>query len=118
VDSVSVGAVSSHTFDNIGANHNVSVTFTAYPATAPTGMIYINDAWLSGKTAPYILNTANTTYVLRKDITVDETAFVFGAANVILDLNQHTITYGNSIPMIVANGDFEILEIRRLPVGI
>ncbi len=69
--------------------------------------ITIDANWLSGKTAPYILGSANETYTLAQDITVDGTAFVFGGKNITLDLGGHTITYGNSTPVNVTNGGFE-----------
>jgi hypothetical protein len=71
-------------------------------------VIHINDAWLAAQgPGPYLLKQANTTYVLDTDVTVDGTAFIVGAANVELDLNGHTVTYGNSAPINVTNGGFE-----------
>src|SRR5262249_41857371 len=56
---------------------------------------------------PYLLTQANTTYVLATDVDVPGTAFVDGAANVVFDLNGHTVTYGDSAPITVTNGGFE-----------
>jgi hypothetical protein len=57
--------------------------------------------------APYILTSPSTNYILDTDVTVDGTAFVYGAKDVTLDLNGHTITYGNAAPIVVNNGGFE-----------
>src|SRR5262249_46160806 len=56
---------------------------------------------------PYVLDLANTTYILATDIRTPGTAFVATAANIELDLNGHTVTYGDSPPVSVYNGDFE-----------
>ena len=53
------------------------------------------------------LDKANTTYVLQNDVNSTGTCFAVIAANVVLDLNGHTVTYDNGAPITVANGDFE-----------
>ena len=59
--------------------------------------IVIDPAWLSARgSGPYILDQAGATYVLTTDVTVDGTAFVVLTPNITLDLNGHTVTYGNS----------------------
>lgn len=68
----------------------------------------IDAQWLiDNGPAPYMLDTASEVYRLTVDVTVDGTAFLIGEANVTLDLNGHTITYGNTSPLTVANGGFE-----------
>ena len=68
----------------------------------------INAAWLSANgPAPYILTGNCTTYRLATNVSTDGTAFVFGAAGLVLDLNGYTVTYGNASPITVANGGFE-----------
>ncbi len=75
---------------------------------AAANTIDITAAWLAQQgAAPYILSSSNTTYVLQTDVTVNGTAFVFGAKGITLDLNGHTVTYGNSAPISVTNGGFE-----------
>src|SRR2546423_13335874 len=73
------------------------------PATVP-----ITNAWLQERgSGPYLLNKPNTVYRLDTDVQTQGTAFVVGAANVVLDLNKHVVTYGNSVPIAVRNGGFE-----------
>jgi len=43
-----------------------------------------------------ILSTANETYVLTQDVSSDGTCFVISANYITLDLNGHTVTYGNA----------------------
>ena len=65
-------------------------------------------AWFAAQgPAPYLLTESGTTYVLDTDITTSSTAFVVGAANVTLDLNGHTVTYGSGASPVVTNGGFE-----------
>ena len=56
---------------------------------------------------PFILSASSQTYMLGTDVAVNGTAFVFGGKNITLDLNGHTITYGDRSPLTVANGGFE-----------
>lgn len=69
--------------------------------------IDIDQSWLNSKQPPYILSQPDTTYKLLVDVTVPETAFIDGAANVVLDLDQHTIKFGDSNPVELPNGGFE-----------
>ena len=70
--------------------------------------ISITGAWLAQQgPAPYLLTSSNETYVLDTDVTVNGTAFVVGGANITLDLNGHTVTYGNAGSPTVTNGGFE-----------
>ncbi len=65
-------------------------------------------AWFAAQgPAPYLLTESGTTYVLDTDIATSSTAFVVGAANVTLDLNGHTVTYGSGASPVVTNGGFE-----------
>ena len=64
---------------------------------------------------PYLLTGSNTNYVLDTDVTVNGTAFILGGKNVTLDLNGHTVTYGNRAPVSVANGGFEQGSGRTVP---
>src|SRR5262249_43902129 len=52
---------------------------------------------------------------LASDVRVEGTAFVVGAKNVKLDLNGHTVTYGDSPPVVVLNGGFEEGDQASLP---
>jgi len=45
---------------------------------------------------PFVLNRPNTTYVLTRDVTADGGAFVIAAPEVTLDLDGHTVTFGNN----------------------
>lgn len=47
-------------------------------------------------TACGTLNTANATYVLQNDVNTDGTCFSIVADNITLDLNGHTVTYGQA----------------------
>lgn len=70
--------------------------------------VAITPGWLRQQgRGPYILNRADTTYILETSVTTTGTAFVVLARNVTLDLNGHAVTYGNSSPITVPNGGFE-----------
>ncbi len=91
-------------FDKDGGTAFVSTTATE--EIGPT--VVINPAWLAQHGAgPYLLDQANTTYVLTTDVDTLGTAFVVGAAGVTLDLNGHTVVYGDASPVQVTNGGFE-----------
>jgi len=45
---------------------------------------------------PYVLNQADATYVLTKDIETDGTAIRIDGHGITLDLNGHTVVYGNA----------------------
>jgi hypothetical protein len=108
VDGASQGAISSYTFSNIIANHTISATFTVI-VTPPSGTIHITTAWLANQgSAPYYLSQPDTTYVLQTDVTTNGAAFAVIARNITFDLNGHTITYNNSLPITIPNGSFEI----------
>lgn len=51
--------------------------------------------------------TTAGTYVLQNDVTSNGTCFSIAASNVILDLNGHTVTYDNALPITVPNSGFE-----------
>lgn len=55
----------------------------------------------------YPLSTAGETYVLQNDCTAPRTAFIVTQNNVVLDLNGHTVTYGNDNYVEVPNHGFE-----------
>jgi len=44
---------------------------------------------------PYVLDQAGKTYILTQDISAPGTAIIINADGITLDLNRHTITYGN-----------------------
>jgi hypothetical protein len=46
---------------------------------------------------PYILDQANSVYIVTQDITADRTAFDIRADSITLDLGGHTITHGNAL---------------------
>ena len=70
--------------------------------------IHITATWLAQQgPGPYLLTSSNETYVLDTNVTVNGTAFVVGGANITLDLNGHTVTYGNAGSPTVTNGGFE-----------
>ena len=70
--------------------------------------VSIDESWLAARgPAPYVLNQAGTTYVLRTDVSSPTTAFVVAAPGVVLDLNGHTVSYQNGTPIVVPNGGFE-----------
>jgi VCBS repeat-containing protein len=95
------------------ANSNVA---TVNLMVNPVNTVLITAAWLAAQGAgPYLLTQANTNYVLQTDVTVDGTAFVVGEANITLDLNGHTVTYGNAAPVTVQNGGFELGSVRNVP---
>jgi hypothetical protein len=71
-------------------------------------VVHIDSGWVQqAGGGPILLNMPNTAYVLDTDIDVAGTAFVVGAANVSLDLNGHTVVYGDISPIQVTNGGFE-----------
>lgn len=56
---------------------------------------------------PYILDQANSVYIITEDITADKTAFEIQAENVTLDLGGHTATHGN---LLIKDLDHRILQ--------
>jgi hypothetical protein len=78
--------------------------------------IVIDSKWLANHgSAPYLLDQPDTTYVLTTDVHTTGTAFIINASNVVLDLNRHTIVYGDDQPVIVPNGGFEEGGGREVP---
>jgi hypothetical protein len=77
-------------------------------AVVATGQTIAIDAlWLQRNgPGPYLLNQANTTYVLQADVTTSATAFVIANRYITLNLNGHTVTYNNATPLAVPNGNF------------
>src|SRR4051812_32492449 len=70
--------------------------------------VNIDDAWLTANgPSPYVLIQPNTTYILAKDIVAPRTAFVVGAANIKLDLGGHSVTYGDTEPLVIPNSGSE-----------
>ncbi|HUT37451.1 MAG TPA: hypothetical protein VNE39_28480 [Planctomycetota bacterium] len=45
---------------------------------------------------PFVLDKADATYILTKDVTADGQAFVITGSNVTLDLDGHTVVFGNN----------------------
>jgi hypothetical protein len=56
---------------------------------------------------PAVLDQSDTTYLLTTDITVDDTAFIVAADRVTLDLNGHTVIFGNAYRVDIPNAQFE-----------
>lgn len=56
---------------------------------------------------PYLLNQANSIYIVTEDITADRTAFEIQAENITLDLGGHTATHGNQL---IKDLDYSILQ--------
>lgn len=54
-----------------------------------------------------ILDRPGANYVLQNDVTADGTCFAVQADNITLDLNRHTVIYGNGPVITVPNGGFE-----------
>ena len=91
-------------------------TIVILAGTASGSTVAITPGWLRQQgTGPYVLNRANTTYVLETNVTTMGTAFVVLARNVTLNLNGHTVTYGNSAPVAVTNGGFESGSGTKVP---
>jgi len=83
---------------------------------AAAAIIPIDQTWLQNNgPAPYVLSQAGATYQLETDVTTSGTAFVILNQNITLDLNGHTVTYGNSTPVTVTNGGFESGSGTNLP---
>lgn len=92
----------------ITATNSIGADTVRLLVQVSAGTTTIDSTWLTANgPAPYLLPTANTTYVLGTDVTVDGCGFVIGAANIALDLNGHTITYDNATQVVLANGGFE-----------
>jgi hypothetical protein len=88
----------------VAGGPNVVVNF----GDVQPGVVTIDPAWLQQRgPGPYVLDQGYTTYVLNTDVRTAGTAFVVAASNVALDLNQHTVTYGDAPAPVVANGGFE-----------
>jgi len=89
-------------------NGETSVLASTTIAIAAATLIPINSTWLANNgPAPYLLNQAGATYQLQTDVTANGTAFIVLNKNITLDLNGHTVTYGNSAPVPVTNGGVE-----------
>ncbi|KPJ56408.1 MAG: hypothetical protein AMS16_02490 [Planctomycetes bacterium DG_58] len=71
-----------------------SVDKTFSTRTIP-GTIHVPDDVAQGP--PYVLNKARAAYVLTKDIEADGTAIRIDGSGITLDLNGHTIVYGNAV---------------------
>lgn len=93
-------------FDIIGSN----VSLTSGGATV------INSTWKAVNAAtyggdptngPFVFDQASTTYQLPGDLTLPKSGFIVTNSGVTLDLNGHTLTYGNSPAYTVVNGGFE-----------
>ncbi len=56
---------------------------------------------------PYLLDQANSVYIVTDDITADGTAFEIQAENITLDLGGHTVTHGNQL---IVDLDHSILQ--------
>jgi hypothetical protein len=88
----------------------------ATPPKEPSRVVAINREWLAHRgPAPYVLDQSDTKYVLTTDVRTVGTAFVVEAANVVFDLNRHTIVYGDGKAVAVANGGFEEGSGRSVP---
>ena len=86
------------------------------PDAIPANAILIDAAWLTRHgSGPYLLDQAGATYALQTDVVTRGTAFVVAAPNVTLDLNGHTVTYGDVSPTTVVNGGFENGSGRYVP---
>jgi hypothetical protein len=84
--------------------------------SATAAGVTIDAAWLAQHgPAPYVLGQANTTYTLAADVDTPGTAFVDAAPGVTLDLNGHTVTFGDAAPIAVTNGGFEQGSGRSVP---
>jgi hypothetical protein len=83
--------------------------------------IDINQMWLSdpnnfGPGGSYkLVNQDNNYYDLDTDVMVNGSAFFVQGHDITLDLHGHTITYGNSAPIDVPNGDFELGSGHNVP---
>lgn len=88
--------------DSLTADQTFTLTIGAFTGTD------IDQDWLDAEgPAPYYLDTHYETYRLQVDVTTDGTAFAIIAENVTLNLNGHTITYGDMTPITIANHSFE-----------
>lgn len=85
----------------------VGVYWLFMPSLAFGQAVIIDDAWLAARVSPYYLDQAGKTYLLARNVSTSGTAFVIVAANIVLDLQGHTITYDNDPQVVVANGGFE-----------
>ncbi|MBI1913917.1 MAG: right-handed parallel beta-helix repeat-containing protein [Planctomycetes bacterium] len=92
------------------------------PPPSAMNTIAIDADWLAGAPAragrgpgPYVLDQAGATYVLGTDVRTEGTAFVVAAPDVTLDLNGHTVVYGDSAPLGLRNGGFEEGSGRDVP---
>lgn len=56
---------------------------------------------------PYLLDQANSVYIVTEDINAARTAFEIQADNITLDLGGHTVTHGNEL---IVDLDHEILQ--------
>jgi hypothetical protein len=62
---------------------------------------------------PYILDQANSVYIVTENIDADRTAFEISADNITLDLGGHTVTHGNQLIT-----DLDHTELEKSGVGI
>jgi hypothetical protein len=93
-------------------------TSIPYRVFSTSGQQTIDSTWLTANALafggpPYLLGlafgsyAAATSYLLATDVTTQGVAFYFLAANILLDLGTHTVTYDNSTATPVVNGGFE-----------
>src|SRR5262245_29664183 len=110
LDATPAGALSFGRFDHPALSQDTP-SFKApgggFRRVVPNATV-IDAAWLAQHgPGPYLLDPAGATYVLQTDVRTEGTAFVVAAPDVTLDLNGHTVLYGDRPPPGLRNGGFE-----------
>ncbi|MCB4756100.1 MAG: hypothetical protein LHV69_03555 [Elusimicrobia bacterium] len=86
----------------------ISFVFCLFFLVCNASALDIDQKWLDDHgLAPYYLDTAGETYVLQTDVNTEGTAFVLLNHDITFDLGGHIVTFGDSLPVVVPNGDFE-----------
>ncbi len=75
-----------------------------FQTRSPGGVVY-----LPGDVAgpPYVLDQANSTYVITQDLEVPQRAFTISASGVILDFNGHIVSYDNGSPCVAEGSSWD-----------
>ncbi len=101
-------SINGHWHTKITATNGEGDYSVYVPIIVSGSVVDIDASWIAGAgTRPYKLSTANARYRLTQNVTVDDSAFVFQANGVTLDLNGYTITYNNAAATALTNEDFD-----------
>ena len=107
VDSVDQGAITSYTFNNVTANHTISVTFTV-SGSLPTPLVQLDTAGLPDGLLATWTNTGSVGGSFDKNTSTPTVGTIAGKHAITFDGNDRFISSFNTPSGITGNGDFTI----------